>query len=466
MRTAAQAHEGSARARPADLRLVSEGLAVPLVTGGMRRYANLDNAASKSCLVAVKEAVDALLPWYSSVHRGAGFPSRISTAAYEGARDAVLDFVHARPGDVVVFTKHTTESVNVLAAALPDDAGVIVFAGEHHANLLPWLRGRATVLPVPASPDEVLDLLDDALAVNRGTVRLVAVTGASNVTGEIWPYAEIAALAHRHGARVLLDAAQLAPHRPVDMAGSGVDYLVLSGHKLYAPFGTGALVGRLDWLAGREPMLAGGGAIRYVSVEAVLWAEPPDRHEAGSPNVVGAVALGVACRTLQAAGMATIAAAEHELVGDTAERLAAIPGVRTLRMLPPGTPRTGVLPFTLEGMPYAQVAAGLSAEHGIGVRHGCFCAHPLVAHLLGVDEATDRRMRWTLQRGAPVRLPGAVRASVGLATTGDDLDRLVDAVSVLATEGARWTYRSSDDATDCWPEPDPRPWPDLPVGLA
>ena len=237
-----------------------------------------------------------------------------------------------------MFTRHTTEAINVLANALPGDAGVVVFAGEHHADLLPWLRGPATVLPVPASPDEALGLLDDALVAARGGVGLVAVTGASNVTGEIWPYAEIADIAHRHGARLLLDAAQLAPHRPIDMAATGIDYLAFSGHKLYAPFGTGVLVGRPDWLGDREPLLAGGGAVHYVTVDSVIWAEPPDRHEAGSPNVVGAVALGVACRTLQAAGMAAVAAAEHELVGDTAERLAAIPGVRPLRMGHRATP--------------------------------------------------------------------------------------------------------------------------------
>jgi selenocysteine lyase/cysteine desulfurase len=323
-----------------------------------------------------------------------------------------------------------------------------------------------TVLPVPTSPGEALDLLDAALLAARGTVALVAVTGASNVTGEIWPYAEIATLAHRHGARVLLDAAQLAPHRPIDMAAAGVDHLVLSGHKLYAPFGAGVLVGRPEWLTAGEPLLAGGGAVRYVTVDSVLWAEAPDRHEAGSPNVVGAVALGVACRTLQAVGMAAVAAAEHELVGDTVDRLAAIPGVRPLRMWAPDHPRIGALPFVLGGLPYAQVAAALSAEHGIGVRHGCFCAHPLVARLLGVDAGTDLRIRSALQSGAPVRLPGAVRASVGLATSQDDLDRLVDALAVLASEGPRWTYACSADGTDCWPNPDPRPWPRLPVDLA
>ena len=292
MTTAVHTRERTAWPQPAaaDLRTVGQGLTVPLVTGGVRHYANLDHSASAPCLVAVKEAVDALLPWYSSVHRGAGFPSRVATAAYEGARDAVLDLVGAPAGDTVVFTRHITEAINVLANALPEDAGV---AGEHHADLLPWLRGRATVLPVPASPDEAVGLLDDALVAARGEVGLVAVTGASNVTGEIWPYAEIAEIAHRHGARLLLDAAQLAPHRPIDMAAAGVDYLALSGHKLYAPFGAGVLVGRPDWLADREPLLAGGGAVRYVTVDSVLWAEPPDRHKAGSPNVVGAVALGV-----------------------------------------------------------------------------------------------------------------------------------------------------------------------------
>ena len=299
----------------------------------------------------------------------------------------------------------------------------------------------------------------------RGGIGLVAVTGASNVTGEIWPYAELGEIAHRHGARLLLDAAQLAPHRPIDMTAAGVDYLALSGHKLYAPFGAGVLVGRPGLARGPGAPARRRRCRPVRHVDSVLWAEPPERHEAGSPNVVGAVALGVACRTLQATGMAAVAAAEHELVGDTAERLAAIPGVRPLRMWAPGNPRIGVFPFTVEGLPYAQVAAALSAEYGIGVRHGCFCAHPLVAHLLDVDAATLGRIRRAFQRDEPLRLPGAVRASVGLATTADDLDRLVTALTALTTDGPRWTYRSSPDGTDCRPDPDPRPWPRLPVDL-
>jgi selenocysteine lyase/cysteine desulfurase len=174
--------------RNSDLTLVGSEVEVPLVTGGWRRYVNLDYAASAPCLVSVKQAVDELLPWYSSVHRGAGYKSQLATDVYEDAREAVRSFVGGRPDDAVVFTRNTTDALNLLAAALPPDAEVFAFAGEHHANLLPWRRGRITVLPVPASPADALDTLDRALGSAAHGPRLVTVTGASNVTGEIWPY--------------------------------------------------------------------------------------------------------------------------------------------------------------------------------------------------------------------------------------------------------------------------------------
>jgi selenocysteine lyase/cysteine desulfurase len=449
------------------LALIGSDHPVPLVTGGERRYVNLDYAASAPCLAQVKEAVDELLPWYSSVHRGAGYKSQLATAAYEGARDAVRSFLGARESDAVVFTRNTTDAVNMLAAALPAGTQVLVFASEHHANLLPWRRGDVTCLPVPSSPAEALELLERALAGRAaGPAPLVSVTGASNVTGEIWPYPDIARLAHRYGARLLLDAAQLAPHRRIDMAASGVDYLTLSGHKLYAPFGAGALVGRPDWLAAAPPFLAGGGAVRYVSADDVIWAGLPDRQEAGSPNVVGAVALGVACRTLQAGDMELIASEEAELADRGRAALAAVPGVQLYQLWAAEHPRIGVLPFTLASLPYARLAAVLSAEYGIGVRHGCFCAHPLMITLLGIDAQRDAGLREGLRRGELTVLPGAVRASMGLGTTAEDLTELVDAVTEIAATGPGWTYRSSLDGTDCWPDPDPRPCPDLPFDLA
>ncbi|MGH4016218.1 MAG: aminotransferase class V-fold PLP-dependent enzyme [Pseudonocardiaceae bacterium] len=467
---AAQAELVTATGRPgqatADLALVGAELEVPLVTGGWRRYVNLDYAASAPCLVSVQRAVDALLPWYSSVHRGAGYKSQLATEAYEGARAAVRSFVGARPSDTVVFTRNTTDAINLLAAALPPEAEVLTFASEHHANLLPWRRHRVTYLPVPASPAEALERLDRALAAASGEPRLVAVTGASNVTGEIWPYPQITRLAHEHDARVLLDAAQLAPHHPIDMTSEDIDYLAISGHKLYAPLGAGALVGRPDWLTAREPFLAGGGAVRYVAVDGVLWADLPDRQEAGSPNVLGAVALGVACRTLQATGMHQRAAAEADLLDLARTGLAAIPGIQQYRLWAPDHPRVPVLPFTLRTVTYAQLAAVLSAEYGIGVRHGCFCAHPLMMALLRISPAHRAHLYHDLSRGQPAEVPGAVRASIGLGTTSADIAHLIDALDTIATAGPRWSYRCTPDGTDCQPDPDPRPRPPLPFDLA
>ena len=281
-------------------------------------------------------------------------------------------------------------------------------------------------------------------------------TGASNVTGEIWPYPRMARLAHRYGARIMLDAAQLAPHRRIDMAADDVDYLALSGHKLYAPFGAGALVGRRDWLGAGEPFLAGGGAVRYVGTDTTLWADLPDRQEAGSPNVLGAVALATACRTLQAADRDGLEAHQTTVIERARERLLAVPGIELFRLWPAGHPRIGVLPFTLRHVPYARLAAILSAEFAVGVRHGCFCAHPLMAALLHIDAAQDARLRDDLARGVPTAIPGAVRASTGIGTTAADGERFTAAVTTIATEGPRWTYTSTPDGTDCRPTPDPR----------
>ncbi|MGH3647225.1 MAG: aminotransferase class V-fold PLP-dependent enzyme, partial [Micromonosporaceae bacterium] len=280
--------------------VVGQDQLVPLDGGGHAPYANFDYAASAPCLAGVAAAVTEALSEYASAHRGAGILSQRTTRRYEQARETVKEFLGCRDDDTVVFTRNTTDATNLLAHALPAGARVVVFGSEHHATLLPW--PDAVRLPIPASPAEAVRSVDAALReLRRGGDRapiLVAVTGASNVTGELWPIAEIALVARRHDARVFLDAAQLAPHRAVDGAGLGVDYVAVSGHKLYAPFGAGVLAGRTDWLDAAPPYLAGGGASRYVgdATSSVEWSDGAGRHEAGTPNVVGAVALAEACR--------------------------------------------------------------------------------------------------------------------------------------------------------------------------
>ena len=449
------------------LRLVGAETEVPLVTGGTRRYINLDYAASAPALQCVHDAVDELLGWYSSVHRGAGFKSRVATTAYEGARESIRRFVNARVDDAVIITRNTTDSINLLAGTLPAGTHVVCFAGEHHANLLPWKRIGVRYLPVPETPAEMLSVLEETL---RGLPHcedphLVAVTGASNVTGEIWPLAAIARVAHDHGARLLVDAAQLAPHAPIDMARDGIDFLALSGHKLYAPYGAGALIGERDWLSAGDPFLRGGGAVKLVTVDETLWADLPDRQEAGSPNVVGAVALGVACDTLAEAGMDVVAEEERALLAHARERLAGIDAVETYRVWPPDQPRVGLVTLNLRGVPYDLLAAVLSAEHGIGIRHGCFCAHPLMARLLRVDDAEMHRLLDETRAGHHERLPGAARMSLGLGSTREDVDAFADALAAIATDGPTWTYAVNPDTDEYEPDPDPRPLPPLPMRL-
>ncbi len=449
------------------LRLVGADTEVPLVTGGTRRYVNLDYAASAPALQSVHDAVEELLGWYSSVHRGAGFKSRASTAAYEGARESIRDFVHARPDDAVIITRNTTDSINLLAGTLPEGTHVVAFAGEHHANLLPWKRIGVRYLPVPESPAEMLEQLAATLRdlPHCEDPHLVAATGASNVTGEIWPVAEIARVAHEHGARLLVDAAQLAPHAPIDMARDGIDYLALSGHKLYAPYGAGALIGERDWLSAGDPFLRGGGAVKIVTVDETLWAELPDRQEAGSPNVIGAVAMGVACDALAAAGMDRIAAEEADLLAYARERLADLPGILHYRVWAADHPRVGLLTFNLREVPYDLLAAVLSAEHGIGIRHGCFCAHPLMVRLLRVEDAEMHRLMDETRAGHHERLPGAARMSLGLGSTRADIDALADALGQIAAEGPQWTYAVNDRSDEYEPDPDPRPLPALSMRL-
>ena len=307
---------------------------VPVLDGRLVPYVNLDNAASTPPLVAVVETIDRFLPYYSGVHRGTGYKSRVSTAAFESSRAVVGEFVGADPDrDVVVFTKNTTEAINKLARSLPIGDGEIVLTTflEHHSNDLPW-RSNSRCVHVRACADGTLDEdhLDRLLAEFHGRIALLAVSGASNVTGVVQPIHRLARKVHAAGGRILVDAAQLAAHRPIDMRAhddpTHLDFLALSAHKAYAPFGSGALIGPRAAF-GATPDHRGGGTVHAVTLDEVAWAELPDREEAGSPNVVGAVALAAALSTLAEIGRGRIAAHEADLLRYATERLRRVPGL-------------------------------------------------------------------------------------------------------------------------------------------
>ena len=431
-------------------RIVGNDIRVPLLDGTSVPYVNFDNAASTPALRDVIETVTSFLDWYSAVHRGAGFKSRVATETYEDARRIVGDFVGADPADhVVIFGKNATEAINKLAWRFPftrDDV-VLVSTLDHHSNDLPW-RGRARVEHIAADALGRLDEthFDHLLKKHAGQIRLVAITGGSNVTGEMPCIHGLAERTHAAGAQILVDCAQLAPHRAIEIGRLDdprhLDYVALSAHKMYAPFGTGALIGRRDTFQQGTPEHCGGRTISFVSKDAVQWADAPERDEAGSPNVVGAVAMAAAAKALTAEGMTAIALHETRLTARALERLSQIEGIRVFGDIDPARAkhRLGVIAFTMRDIPHGLVSAILSAEFGIGVRDGCFCAHPYLSHLLDLDETEIAGLRDAMRNGDRSRMPGMVRVSFGAYNTLSEVDRVADALCVIARGGQRGTY--------------------------
>ncbi len=421
---------------------------VPVLDGSLRRYIFLDNAASAPSFARVLKSIEAFLPWYSGVHRGTGFKSLLSTEAFDAAHDLVGRFVGATPGyHTVIFGKNTTECVNKLANRFglrPGDL-VITTLLEHHSNDLPWRR-RAQVLHVGMLPDGRLDCLAlrKALQDNVGRVKLVALTGASNITGLCSPIHEIAEWAHAAGAKVFVDAAQLAPHRPIAMRAPDdpghIDFIAFSSHKMYAPFGTGALIGPKELFEQGDPDIVGGGVVDVVTLEKAFWNHPPHKEEAGSPNVIGGIAMAEAVAVLQSVGMKAIWEHETELMKYAYKRLKTIPGLTFYGPTEDLQEKVGVISFNVEGFHHSLVAAILGMEDGIGVRDGCFCAHPYVKELLGLTREQDLAHEAAVLGGDKSSMPGMVRASLGCYSNESDIDALVAAVERIVRKEYKGIY--------------------------
>jgi len=344
---------------------------------------------------------------YANVRRGVYELSERADRAFEGARERLRRFLNAREAREIVFVRGTTEAINLVAGSfgrrLAAGDEILITAMEHHSNIVPWQmlceqRGtRLVVAPIDDRGDVILDEL--ARRIGPRT-RLVSVVHVSNALGTVNPVREIAALAHAQGVPVLLDGAQAAPRMPVDVRELGCDFYALSGHKLYGPSGIGALWGRAELLEEMPPWQGGGEMIETVSFEKTTYAALPAKFEAGTPNIAGAVGIGAALDWLEAIGLDSIAAYEHELLGYATERLAELPGVRLI-----GTAlrKSGVLAFAIEGIHAHDVATILDRE-GVCVRAGHHCAQPVMERF-GV--------------------PATVRASFGVYNTRDDVDALL-----------------------------------------
>jgi cysteine desulfurase/selenocysteine lyase len=419
---------------------------VPILDGSEQPYVFLDNAASTPAFRHVLSSLVEYLPWYSGVHRGTGFKSLLSTALFDGAHDVVGRFVGADPAtNTVIFTKNTTEAVNKLANRFAFREGEVVVTSlmEHHSNDLPWRR-HAKVVHVGILPDGHLDVAALRAALRGNRVRLVAINGASNISGLCSPLRDIARWTHEAGAVLFVDAAQLAPHRPIRMLEDNdpahIDFLALSAHKMYAPFGAGALIGSKRFFEEGDPDMVGGGVVDVVTLEKAVWNHPPHKEEAGSPNVPGGIALAAAIGVLERVGMGAVAGHEHALLSYAYGKLKGIKGLTLYGPTDDLHEKVGVITFNVEGMHHALTAAILGVEGGIGVRNGCFCAHPYVKELLHVSPEDDRRLTAEVLAGNKSNMPGMVRASLGCYNNEEDIDRLVDMLQRIVRREYRGRY--------------------------
>lgn len=400
---------------------------VKLANGRQVTAINFDNAATTPPLCSVIKEITRFAPWYASVHRGRGYKSILSSELYDRGREVVRQFVKADASDVVIFTKNTTESINILAYTLAATGGkdqvVLSTDMEHLANDLPW-RDKFTVDYVGLTKSGRLSLQDLETKLNayQGKVALVAVTGASNVTGYINPIAKIARLAHQYGAKIFVDGAQWVPHAPVDMkppnSPEHIDFLAFSAHKMYAPFGVGVLIGPKNCFDKAVPVYQGGGAVGLVSRQYIEWDDPPAKYEAGTPNMMGVLALITAIETLSNVSISQIHNYEQSLIDYAIDGLENIPGISLYSIHNRREERVSLISFSLEGLHHSQVAEILSKEAGIAIRSGLFCAHPYVEKLL---DLSNEEIKY-YQTHNDKRIPGLARISFGIYNNLAEID--------------------------------------------
>jgi cysteine desulfurase/selenocysteine lyase len=372
----------------------------------------LDNAASTQKPRIVGETIAGCYNgWYANVERGVHTLSQLATAAREGARETVRRFLNAPSADEIVFTRGTTEGINLVAAAWGNRnvaAGdeVLVTGLEHHSNLVPWQRlceERGAALRVAPLDDRGEVRLDEFARLLSPRTRMAAFAHVSNALGTVNPVREMAALAHQAGALVLVDGAQAVPHGIVDVQALGCDFYAFSGHKVYGPSGIGALWGRAELLAAMPPWQSGGGMVHSVRFERTTYAPPPHRFEAGTPFIEGAAGLAAAIDYLTALGLPAVAAWESELLALATARLSEVPGLRIV-----GTARAkaAVISFTMAGIHPHDLGTFLD-DSGIAIRAGHHCAQPVMERF-GV--------------------PATARASFGLYNTPEEVEALAAAL--------------------------------------
>jgi cysteine desulfurase / selenocysteine lyase len=417
---------------------------VKTLDGKEIKYVNLDNGATTTPFAAVKEYVNEMLDSYGSVHRGSGQKSLISTREYDASRDVIRNFVGASSQNYVIFAKNTTEAINGTATLWAKIPGKILVSDiEHSSNLLPWVTNDQ-VIQYRTQPDGSVELaeIEKILKAHQNKpkteqIKLLTITGASTITGYRPPIYEIAALVHRYGIKMFADVCQLVQHERVDMRPdddpSHLDFVAFSGHKMYAPYGTGILVGPKEFFDSFHPYQIGGGNLPYITRDLQIKRFYTERaHDPGTPNAMGAISIARAIQIIDGVGREEIARYEHSLVEYTFTRMQQIPGVKVHIS---GDTLAHVIPFDIEGFDGRLVGEILAQEYGIGVRAGAFCTYEYIRKLKNISDEQDHQIAAEVDRGITRNIPTIIRASFAVYNTFEDCDRFLNAISEIARNG-------------------------------
>ena len=439
-----------------------------LATGESSRRIYLDSTASTLQLGVVKDVMEQYLPYYANTHTTVHFNAQLSTKEFDWAHNMCLDFVNADPEEYGCFFvgSGATGGLNRIARTLskkrPERDVVITSIMEHHSNDLPHRKNSKEVVHIPVMMTEngmgAVDMkaMEAALEKYGERVNYVSITGVSNVTGIVNPIYDIAELAHKQGALMIVDAAQMAAHVPIRMSGHenpmrNLDIVVMSGHKIYTPSSPGVVITRRELFSGIEPDEVGGGMVDDVYTEHYLSTDNfPDREEAGTPNIAGAIALATALYTLKTIGMEAIDKEESEIVAYAVKRLNQIDDVVVYGHKDPDScHRTGAVSVNVRDMHHALTAAVLNDYFNIAVRNACFCAHPYVREMISEDlgEQMDGLTNEELEALAELHR-GMVRASFGIYNTKTDVDALAHALSEIAANKDFYRQQYQDNGDD------------------
>jgi selenocysteine lyase/cysteine desulfurase len=406
---------------------------VNIVEGKKIRAINFDNAATTPLLKSVAESIIGLSDYYGSIGRGAGHKAEITTRLYYESKNYIMNFFNIKDKDkyTVIYVNNTTDGINKLSRMFSHEESEIILTTrmEHHSNDLPWRRRwKVDYIEVDKLGRLKLDDIEKKLIYHNGKVRYITVTGASNVTGYINDIHGIAKIAHKYGAKIIVDGAQLIPHLKVDMWGNSeeerIDFLIFSGHKLYAPLGSGVIIGLKEEFEKNLPDNEGGGTVKFVMDKEIEYLSSPEKEEAGTPNFFGSIAISKALKKLDEIGFKNIHENEKKLRDKLLDGLQSIPRVINYGDTINREDRLGIGVFNIESIYNQDVAETLAKYYGISVRQGWFCAHPYCRRLMHISEKSAS----AFIHDDNERMPGMIRVSFGIYNEENEINYFLESI--------------------------------------